>query len=165
MVTALATRKARTMRGSLTDGRGEHMSIQWRLNGQSDRAEPSGEGKEHVCHFTSCDRTSKPLLHDLRERIKDRPLPLCRRHDHLEQPLLRRGADIYAVTGHNVTEINSDAMELAVWLSQLPSRPRPTEVGSPFEGILFPGAFSDANHRTTSASDTTDSPLPCRASP
>jgi hypothetical protein len=57
-----------------------------------------------------------------------------------------RAADIYAVNGQNVSPLNPHAQALTVWLSQFPSELRPSEVGSPFASLLFPGAFSDADH-------------------
>ena len=57
-----------------------------------------------------------------------------------------RAVDIYSVNGQNVSPLNPHAQALSVWLSQFPSELRPSEVGSPFASLLFPGAFSDADH-------------------
>ena len=58
-----------------------------------------------------------------------------------------RAVDIYAVNGANVSPVNLHAKLLSLLLSQFPDQLRPSEVGSPFYDILYPGAFSDASHR------------------
>jgi len=58
-----------------------------------------------------------------------------------------RAVDIYAVNGANVSSVNLHAKQLSLLLSQFPDQLRPSEVGSPFHDILFPGAFADAAHR------------------
>ena len=62
------------------------------------------------------------------------------------QHFFGRAVDIYSVNGQNVSPLNPHAQALSVWLSQFPSELRPSEVGSPFASLLFPGAFSDADH-------------------
>ncbi|MGH2827063.1 MAG: hypothetical protein ACRDKF_08845, partial [Actinomycetota bacterium] len=58
-----------------------------------------------------------------------------------------RAVDIFAVNGQLVSPLNSAARELTMWLGQFPVEVRPTEVGSPFGDIVYPGAFSDLYHR------------------
>ena len=58
-----------------------------------------------------------------------------------------RAVDIYAVNGSNVSPLNLHARQLSLLLSQFPQQLRPSEVGSPFYDIAYPGAFSDSDHR------------------
>ena len=58
-----------------------------------------------------------------------------------------RAVDIYAVNGVNVSPFNLHARQLSLLLNQFPEQLRPSEVGSPFYDIVYPGAFSDSDHR------------------
>jgi hypothetical protein len=58
-----------------------------------------------------------------------------------------RAVDIYAVNGVNVSPLNVHARQLSLLLNQLPDQLRPSEVGSPFYDIIYPGAFADSDHR------------------
>jgi hypothetical protein len=58
-----------------------------------------------------------------------------------------RAVDIYAVNGLNVSPLNLHSRQLSLLLDQLPGQLRPSEVGSPFYDIVYPGAFSDGDHR------------------
>ena len=58
-----------------------------------------------------------------------------------------RAVDIYAVNGQLVSRLNAASRELTMWLGQFPVEVRPSEVGSPFGDIVYPGAFSDLYHR------------------
>lgn len=58
-----------------------------------------------------------------------------------------RAVDIFAVNGANVSSVNLHAKQLSLLLGQFPDQLRPSEVGSPFYDILYPGAFADASHR------------------
>ncbi len=57
-----------------------------------------------------------------------------------------RAVDIYAVNGVNVSPLNPHSKELSLLLNQFPDQLRPSEVGSPFSDIAYPGAFADAAH-------------------
>jgi hypothetical protein len=58
-----------------------------------------------------------------------------------------RAVDIYAVNGANVSPLNAHARQLSLLLNQFPDQVRPSEVGSPFYDILYPGAFADGAHQ------------------
>jgi hypothetical protein len=58
-----------------------------------------------------------------------------------------RAVDIYAVNGANVSPLNLHARQLSLLLNQLPDQLRPSEVGSPYYDILYPGAFADGDHQ------------------
>jgi hypothetical protein len=58
-----------------------------------------------------------------------------------------RAADIYAVNGANVSSLNFHARQVALLLNQLPDQLHPSEVGSPFYDVVYPGAFADSDHR------------------
>jgi hypothetical protein len=58
-----------------------------------------------------------------------------------------RAVDIYAVNGANVSPLNFHARQVALLLNQFPEQLRPSEVGSPFYDIVYPGAFADGDHR------------------
>jgi Transglycosylase SLT domain len=58
-----------------------------------------------------------------------------------------RAVDIYAVNGVNVSSLNFHARQVVMLLNQLPGQLHPSEVGSPFYDIIYPGAFSDSGHR------------------
>ena len=49
--------------------------------------------------------------------------------------------------GQTASPFSSHAYGLTLWLTQLPPGLLPSEIGSPFSGILFPGAFTDAAHK------------------
>lgn len=66
-----------------------------------------------------------------------------RSHDHY----FGRAMDIYAVNGQLMSPLNAASRELTMLLGQFPVEVRPSEVGSPFGGIVYPGAFSDQHHR------------------
>ena len=57
-----------------------------------------------------------------------------------------RAADIYAMNGVNVSSLNFHARQVALFLNQLPDQLHPSEVGSPFYDIVYPGAFADSDH-------------------
>ena len=58
-----------------------------------------------------------------------------------------RAVDIYAVNGANVSPLNLHARQVVLLLNQFPEQLRPSEVGSPFYDIVYPGAFADGDHR------------------
>lgn len=58
-----------------------------------------------------------------------------------------RGVDIFFVDGAPVSASNGGARSLLRRIEALPDGVRPDEVGHPFDAILFPGAFTDADHR------------------
>jgi hypothetical protein len=58
-----------------------------------------------------------------------------------------RAVDIYAVNGVNVSPLNLHAHQLSLVLNELPQQLRPSEVGSPFYDIVYPGAFADGDHQ------------------
>lgn len=57
-----------------------------------------------------------------------------------------RAVDIYAVDGQNVSWSNLRARAVTLSLGALPVGLRPDEVGSPFYDVVYPGAFTNADH-------------------